>query len=124
MNANELRIGNYVLLNGNVVTMDYHKIRIQVFADHNHKNSEGEGFKGYEPIPLTKDVLKKTPFEFSHLEGTRSIYALGRLCLEILPDNEAAIYFDGNLFCYIHSNLHSLQNFYFATMREELTINI
>lgn len=123
MKATELRLGNLTQdQDGNllkVYSLDENNIKYSVLD--RSKFPLMEGWQA-EPIPLTAGVLKKTPFVIDKTKGQGKLYNLGRLTLVVAPDNPAVIYFDGYVFCYINSDLHSLQNFYFAVMREELTV--
>lgn len=122
MKASELRIGNLVL------DREGKSVRASIFDIQFLLHWEIINFSNEPPIKsihLTDDVMKKTEFKTDPLfiNKTNRIYSLGRLLIEVKQElRKAAIYFDGTLFCYIPANLHSLQNFYFATMGEELTI--
>jgi hypothetical protein len=114
MDARELMIGNLVSCNDQTIKVTYHEIRIQTFSDHEHTNSYGVKFTGYEPIPLTEDWLLKFGFETN---GKKM-----KIELELELEGDKKLFF-------VHSRgeihiqyVHQLQNLYFALTGKELTI--
>ncbi|RKD96758.1 hypothetical protein [Marinifilum flexuosum] len=126
INVNELRRGNFIKAEGfTQCVLSIFRNTVVTAKGEDEKQRSINGLHEIEPIPLTDEVMKKTEFKTDPLfiNKTNRIYSLGRLLIEVKQElRKAAIYFDGTLFCYIPANLHSLQNFYFATMGEELTI--
>jgi hypothetical protein len=110
--ANELRLGNWVKGNG------YYKIE---FIDHQTD--------GYEPIPLTPEILEKCGFEKSkgyidfNLEITNNHllnYSDEELSVFVNSQNEHGY----EAFITPCKHLHQLQNLYFALTGSELEINL
>ena len=105
MKANELRIGNYVHLNGKVV-------RIKSGKDIDKYSANPE----VEPIPLTDEWIKKLGIEDGILDGNMSI-SKSHAC---------------NFYCLYHNDeftgtryikyVNTLQNIYFELTGEELEL--
>jgi|GEM_PF-4235658 len=104
----ELRIGNLVHPDN---TNDVVRIIPEDFKNTEHLN----------PIPLTEDWLIRFGFTKDYYLKTRVIYIWGRLKFEIVTD-KTSIFLDDELFCHIDSNVHTLQNWWFANLGEELTL--
>lgn len=118
MKANELRIGNYVLVKYSTRPVE---IKELTESDVKLKNGFAE-YSQLTPIPLTEEWLVRCGFEYSHRIGSRSFYSIRNLYIEICQDTCAVYYTDkGELICYL-KNAHQLQNLYFALTGEELTI--
>ena len=120
MEANELRVGNYVECRIDDINdrFDVVKLNIHHFTDiHN----EVIGYS-YKPIPLTEEWLIK----FGFFEKYKSCCNRWNILSFTLLDNEDR---NGDLqgvFIYDYklevSYVHQLQNLYFALTNEELTI--
>jgi hypothetical protein len=117
--ANELRIGNYILNNDKlfrIVGIDQYKIRskrydqvsdLPIYCD--YLTSEW-----IKPILLTEDILIKFGFK--------------RFSLNKFSIGSFFIHFEGNLIMCMKSGVllttvHQLQNLYFALINQELNIN-
>ena len=135
--ANELRIGNNILLLGEVCTIEcisnlpkrkeMYWIKTKEFID--------TKIIHFKPIPLTEEILLKCGFQirdknYSLNYGGESMrFAI----LETNIKNPFILYFHGRFgfntesgrkdgdFCITH--FHQLQNLYFALTNEELTFN-
>jgi len=127
VNANELRIGNWVQaplgefmqvqIIGHEDNPDY------VFA----RNKEGFGQNAFSPIPLTEDILVKAGFEKSKDDG--KLFLFGVLSYSMIY-NTVSIFQEQDDFSFSIGiadsikHLHQLQNLYFALTQTELTINL
>ena len=121
--AEELRIGNWYFDGENYA---------QVTGIHGGKiyNKYGWGLISNDyplAIPLTKEVLEKAGF-VRHYVGDKEnqvfyIWELGEFSLPV--DDEGTVYFDSE-FSVSNSitNLHQLQNLYFAILGEDLEITL
>ncbi len=126
--ANELRIGNNILLLGEVCTIEcisnlpkrkeMYWIKTKEFID--------TKIIHFKPIPLTEEILLKCETRFNGIRHRAEIWIQGE-CFEFIVDKDKfhleftggegvsyskPIYF-----------LHQLQNLYFALTNEELTFN-
>jgi hypothetical protein len=136
LTANELRIGNYLLIdgiaqkveafmpNGNEVKFnkgDYFKIS---FEHYKHKVTyETESDEDVEPILLNEEWLLKFGFEYHHdTPHPNKVYR--KHWLEGFFDLEKIVsfHFGGNFIDVNIKYVHQLQNLYFALTNEELTI--
>jgi len=115
MKANELRIGNYILLTND----NFNTSKVYVLDGFDiYKLDESDCFD-IEPIPLTKEWLLRMGFEFKRQKvGANGIFSKGELNLTLSYGgivyrklNRPVLY------------VHSLQNLYFALTEDELTIN-
>lgn len=122
MKANELRIGNLILVDGEISEITGIKKSTVFFSDGFQMFIAG----GIEPIPLTEEWLQD--FEF-HYEGEFSIfgssYTKGGIELTYAKATDGIVILCKNV---IGMNLfidhvHQLQNLYFALTGEELTID-
>lgn len=114
--AKELRIGNLVNFEGDMISVTAGDIH---YFDENLDSFDG--------IPLTPEILEKAGFEKSDF---RTDILYNRLHIECADD--------GRFYYYIHidgddyydwraleiKHLHQLQNLYFALAGEELDINL
>jgi hypothetical protein len=138
MEVQELRIGNYLIIDGVLV-----RVRsVYSFTNGSFKNNEGTveayrydsifepkkisaGINRFEPIPLTKDwnlKLSDDEFEFVGF-GTRLIYQhkIHKAIKLECTHEQVAVYFNDNLISF-KDYLHELQNFIFELTNEEITI--
>ena len=114
----ELRIGNYIEYNGEIIKLDG-----SLFACY----IQNELDYPFNEIPLTEEILLKFGFEdqeFSDEDGNK-IYMLHHKKFYLTSD-ESCIF--SEVFLPIYSNdcvsvkyVHQLQNLYFALTGEELT---
>ena len=117
----ELRIGNYVEYNGEIIKLDGSLLCCYI---------QNELEFPLNPIPLTEEILLK--FGFNEVEGERwcdmheefeecNYYYLSMFKIYYNPETD--IFEDDNLY-HFNVNLkyvHQLQNIYFALTGEELT---
>ena len=112
MEANELRIGNYVNIGLKLSDLrtDYDRITPSGLMDL-HVNKETSSFV-YEPIPLTEEWLLKFGFNLY----SKEMYFIAGMkiwkCNEIFICNKNGI---------VIKHVHQLQNLYFALINKELT---
>ena len=129
MNANELRIGNYVYDdNGEIVQVE------QINSDKIHKFvtvSRGKLIysSNIYQISLTKELLFKCGFGQQFLSDPQEFNVLSAYKnggFEILKFNDEEVFFyvdwSGNRTCI--KSLHQLQNLYFALNGKELEIKL
>jgi hypothetical protein len=105
MEANELRIGNWV------VNKKLHE-EIQIDG-----NFPFDNVFMIEPIPLTEEWLLK--FDWFSIDDDRYTF---RDIEYYTISNEGSLYFCGSYTCTDIKYVHQLQNLYFALTGEELTI--
>ena len=110
MEANELRIGNWV---------DLDKEEIAIDLEYFYWEIEGNGvLECTEPIPLTEDWLLKFGFEKKYNE-----YYLGDIIIcEEINDFKFGYDFYEDILELKH--VHQLQNLYYALTEKELIYNI
>lgn len=119
MNANELRVGNYILLE------DKHIIKCDLIDIDLCKIDR-------KPIPLTEEILLKIGAkclgfadEFNEIKQYDLGY--GIIIDFYVKINEFDVYYCNNIIeCYddIEIKLHELQNLYLGLTRKELEINL
>jgi len=117
MNANELRIGNWVKTNTQIVgtnSPEFGKIT-QIYMDGFSVDYHYPA-KWYEPIPLTTEILEKSGFIIDEEMGVSRLFT----------DSFCFDYYDG-CFWFKTSQieikyLHQLQNIIFALTFKELNI--
>lgn len=105
MNANELRLGNFVLEESKRVQLSEDDLEV-LFAARNYAD--------YEPIPLTPEILEKCGFE----KGEKGFWFTGGIEYNLEKN-----LLEGFGYCLIEY-LHQLQNLYFALTGEELQITL
>lgn len=126
MKVNELRIGNWVLLDWENV---YEKVTLNTlcFISLSEKIGEKHPFK---QIPLTEEILLKCGFDFSETDKS-SVYKLGVFRTNFVKDGK----FKGKKYLIIYNNisfenfghiqyLHQLQNLYYALTNQELGVEL
>ena len=111
--ANELRIGNYIVFDGDIACL--HQSKLANILKHNWVGI-------CQPIELTEEILLKCGFNFKDMAD------LG-VHVYIEVSNELSLSFkEGELYIGEHSTkynkLHQLQNLYFALKGEELEIKL
>ena len=119
MKAQELRIGNYVNLNGKDKQLGIGGLKEIAYEEFSPKHTNV-----FKPIPLTEEWLVKFGFERValndgvHYENDNMwIYLLSDCFdLELNTHNERF-----NLFRQYKKHVHQLQNLFFALTGEELT---
>lgn len=119
MEANELRIGNYV------------QSRIEVGQKWDIIVSANDligNYKLFEPIPLTEDWLVKFGFRITDSESNLNLTYAKKdgFCINTYQEEKVGYWWLG----FYHNNknkhiqyVHQLQNLYFALTNEELTLN-
>ncbi len=112
--ANELRIGNYIYNEVQEINFKACSIVIHRLS---HEDSEG-----YKPIELTSNIISKTHFYY---DSDSESFQISDCTLKLYD------YDDDGFMCVIFGNeshfiqyLHQLQNLYFALTGKELEINL
>jgi hypothetical protein len=112
MNAEELRLGNYVYSKS--CNCNFPKGVIQVDFEAFRKIHLFDGLSGLEPIELTEEWLLKFGFE----KVAENDFILGKYSLYYL------LYYDGYRVSEITPKyVHKLQNLYFALTGKELVVS-
>ena len=112
MKVNELRVGNYVNAEVNLLSLQIHKLMPSDIVD------VSKGIVEIYPIELTEEILLKCGFKYKS-------YGYGEK--EWKQWNNGKITLNGFLETRSGNNLkylHQLQNLYFALTNEELEINL
>lgn len=106
MEANELRLGNWVYENGIITEVDYGRMSMAYeYTQHDD----------FEPIPLNEDWLVDLEFDKA-LNG----YWDKSECFNVkIEDGIFLAYWHGTILCRL-DHVHRLQNLYFELMDEEL----
>ncbi len=121
--ANELRIGNWVLVS--VKTDNDEKLEIRIDINDLRRIYEGSELYNFEPILLTEEWLLKFGFKLKQnslfTKKLEYIYNSIKYC----DDNKIWIYYndDNDAGCNAIADLnyvHELQNLYFALTKQEL----
>ena len=116
MKAQELRIGNWINLNGNDVISVMGDIQEICYEEVSPKY-----INEYKPIPLTEEWLVKFGFVFKKDQFVKGKIKLN-YTIRILSTNERGAFREvKNGIAVIH--VHQLQNLFFALTAEELTTN-
>lgn len=115
--ANELRIGNYISYkNERWIKVGYHEIRYAVLYPDN----------SYYPIPLTPEILEKAGW-YWNAECNSYEHADIRMNMQFREVNQSWTMYNHVLKAVIAKRIyhvHQLQNLYFALTGEELEINL
>ena len=114
--ANELRVGNWVLLGA----------KKRLYHEVDSICAWGEG-TALHPIPLTPEILEKCGFR---QQGKRNLYSDGKLAF--MEDADGFTFFIKDVSNVLYKSvanskiyyLHQLQNLYFALTGDELKIEL
>lgn len=118
MQANELRIGNWVLRKNN------NEHQIQTRVNITYFNLVFEYPNDYTPIPLTPEILEKwCGFENDDNDFLIGISERTNLHINLIKKRTLLESYDGIIALCNISYLHQLQNLYFALKGEELPVN-
>lgn len=121
MNANELRLGNYIL-NEKGTPSEIREISYygRLFVD---DNLWAQDVYNCEPIPLTKETLLKCGF--GEVGFYENVVHKGDFRVHIAGEADCLAKYEANGNCLEIEvkALHQLQNLYFALTGEELKIN-
>ena len=120
MQANELRIGNFVKCE---LTGDFQKvISIEkgfIKSAPTNENTKGWNVNSIEPITLTPDILEKCGFEYSY-----PYYTVADVVSLIFSNTGIMTYVMGDNQIKRIQYIHQLQNLYFALTGTELQIEL
>ena len=114
--ANELRIGNLIGCDGNILIVEkidkQNNVGCSLFekSKGQHVNSGNKYF-----IPLTKEWL--LDFGFKLISEDKKVYCKGRFQIEKIGDSFIETRYGTNL-----KYIHKLQNLHFEIIKEELTL--
>jgi hypothetical protein len=124
MKVSELRLGNYIYHNGEVVPVVQIERRYKTMYRLNDLDVDERIIEDhFQPIPLTPEWLERCGWQLVD-QGRGPYYWLEKQCWFHIHLPE-----DGTLYANFNNNavhikyLHQLQNLYFALTGEELTIN-
>lgn len=134
MEANELRLGNWIFQNGIdyshetpfVDKEDAQPIRVDLTVLAAIINFDGtRKYFTYDPIPLTPEILEKAGFE-DISSDSQNIYAHGGFVLKNEGNYKSWIFHVNNQVVNYNSitGLHQLQNLYFALTGTELEVKL
>lgn len=116
INANELRIGNWVYFHKSQVVQIEEINSATIGLLDRSRIFPHEVFNG---IPLTPEILESCGFEF--IDHSNLYHILG---MDIKIENHG-IYFEyGSVMATKLKHLHQLQNLYFALTGQELNVNL
>lgn len=116
LEANELRIGNWV----EPAEPEYKGKYFRVQSGDIKHIQEGSKTYKYQPIPLTLELLEKVGFMKDSSDG--KFYGHDFPPIYFIYDNQWSV--TGMPFSHTMEHLHQLQNLYFALTGTELTINL
>ncbi len=140
MQANELRVGNWIESNSKYVQFNYssypmgNEINRVIYFYSNKKGHDGEhnNLANLIPIPLTSEILLKCGFEIENsysmkisiVDNDYLLYDYRQSIILIIEKNPGAEF--KIIFCPYNQTiyLHQLQNLYFALIGKELNINL
>lgn len=116
MEAKELRIGNFVNLEGEIINID---------LDYFYWEIEGNGLLHLtEPIPLTEEWLLKFGAEkVTYDDGSGYYLALRHKDFSVFYEEGWGVYLDIYEVIIKLEYVHKLQNIWYALTNEELKIN-
>lgn len=122
INANELRMGNWVDLAGEKVPQ---KVNIKILQFITHANAINDNHP-FEPILLSPEILEKARFSKKNLDDDvdGDFWCLKEGYRFLFEYHKAEnVFYNGKLGIQI-KYLHQLQNLYYALTGEELEINL
>ena len=130
MEANELRIGNYILYDGNIVKVWGLSGDVEHISLLSKAGLFGDKISKIKPITLTEEILLKCGFEKIDTKNIPLGYYYTKFPICIIPnesgndieimDNDYSINMGNNSPKY----LNQLQNLYFALTGKELEIKL
>lgn len=120
MEANELRIGNYIQFGGNFCKVSELQDGCFYVKHHSGFSMKNTSYE-LKPIPLTEEVLLKCGFEKSSL-GYFTIFCGSNVMSVYCFDEFSRVKIVSQTICCVNY-LHQLQNLYFALTGKELQLN-
>ena len=117
MKANELRIGNWISLNGNSTQVDVIDYKQVIATDFGLVE-----LKFIQPIPLTEEWLLKLGAQLDE-EDDSFVFTDSGFYVSVNENSEALFFFKNEELCEFNY-VHQLQNLYFALTNEELKIEL
>ena len=136
LTANELRIGNLVNYQGKIIKVEGIHNRTIYHSDRQFDQVGVDGYKTFEPIPLTEEFLLENGFKEKRYEYTIPISDCGLVTLTLIPHDEfptdcsvCVSQEDGhnedeieNVFLSEIKYVHQLQNLYISLTNNELKL--
>ena len=119
----ELRIGNYISIEDNIV-----KIGLQAIIDIDNSKKQNKNLIRFEPIPITKEILKEMEFEHDTGFWYRKMFPKRRNSIKGIiynyKTNELIIGYDNDWLNVkrTYQYLHNLQNIIYDLSGFELEI--
>jgi hypothetical protein len=117
----ELRIGNYVLVNGKLQQVFAINRTVALVAEEDNEQIASEhNLENVQPIPLTEDILRQCGFVYHDYFKFWQLITTGiRSEMNISPDYEVIDFMRKPILKKLTS-LHQLQNIYFLLKGREL----
>lgn len=124
MKVSELRLGNYILHNGEVMPVVQIERRYKTIFRLNDLDVDERIIEDhFRPIPITPEWLERLGWQVVD-QGSGAYYWLEKQCwFHIHSSADGTLYANFNNNAIPINSLHQLQNLYFALTGEELTIN-
>ena len=128
LTANELRIGNLVNYQGKIIKIEGIHNRTIYHSNRQVDQVGVDGYKTFEPIPLTEEWLFKFGFEkdkYDYFHHIKSKIIIGHTTTDEFFEYEYLTGFQNS-----HTEMcelkyvHQLQNLYYCLCGKELQINI
>lgn len=125
MKKNELRIGNLVKLNGEIIKVEQiTKKKIGYHKEPRENVMHYAKLCEVEPIDISKDVLRKIKLDFKKNYNDYYFYKDGRLVFECYFCNDYCLVSFYQFMAIKRIQLHELQNMYYIMTNEELEVNL
>lgn len=124
INANELRIGNYV--SDNFASDSFFAQVKKLDFTRCHYGNFHSCYSDLKPIPITEEWLLKLGFENTYNSDFQNKYELNsdRSVIHVsFKTNEPVYVYVNNSYLRYTIHIHQLQNLYFALTQKELTLN-
>jgi hypothetical protein len=120
MKANELRVGNIIQYHDKTIKVTGIVNNTIYYSDSKYFDSNIGGYKPFQPIPLTEDWLKRFGFEYFNEYSVGARWKLNNVTIRLSFNKIFCMNYGIGIYADC-SNVHQLQNLYFALTGEELT---
>ena len=125
MNAQELRIGNYVYYNDKIISIAPNAILEFYYIGETHSQSKVDR-RDYKPIQLSEEILLKCGFRKD--KSLKKSYTKDKIRIENFSENifsvRKQIDIESSLWLNDVNYLHQLQNIMYSIENQELEINL